>query len=306
MNLIVLTYANYRNSFVDEWEETVKRNGLNYKILGSGEKWEGHMSKLKAYSKELENINDEYLVILCDSFDLLFLSGSEEIIEKYNKLTPEHKIVFSYDNICPELSKGCSLEQLICHPEKKEYICAGFIMGIAKDLRKAHKEIITSDVDFRNDDQVAWSYYKSKHCDEIVLDTNWDICLTYNIIVLSATSLDNYIEFKDGRIYNEKNDNYPSAVHMPAQILYPSIRSEKIRNYLFKDRTPNKDYLNNLLKIINLQLIDLIILIALVLLFLIILFYYITRTKNKTVIYTLIFLGILGLTAYIVFLVTYG
>ena len=53
MNIIVLTYANYRNTFLDEWEQSVKKNGFSYKILGNGEKWNGHMTKLKAYAKEL-------------------------------------------------------------------------------------------------------------------------------------------------------------------------------------------------------------------------------------------------------------
>ena len=308
MNLIVLTYANYRNQFLDEWEKSVKRNGLTYKILGSGEKWDGHMTKLKAYAKELNVMNDNDLVILCDAFDLLFLADSQEIIDKYNKLTPEHKIVISSDTNCPDISASCSKEQLKCYKDTKNvnYVCAGFIMGLVKDLKKAHKEILILEKNFKNDDQIAWDYYRSKHCNEVVLDTNYNICLTYVMAVLSMESMDKFIKYENGRIYNSKFNNYPCVVHMPAHYLYPSVRSEKFRNYLFPERNPisHQEYFNQLLKFCKINLAEFICMIIFPVLFVLLFFVLVTKSA-LSILYTIIFFGIILLVTYIVLFCMY-
>ena len=85
-NLLIITFANHRNSFLDEWEESVKRQNLQYKILGNGVKWEGWATRTNIYLHYLETLNPDKIIILCDGFDLVFLANEDEIMEKYKKM----------------------------------------------------------------------------------------------------------------------------------------------------------------------------------------------------------------------------
>jgi len=309
-NLLVLTHATEKNHFVNEWEESVKKNGFEYRILGLGTKWNGFFDKINSYSEELNKIPRDTIVILCDSYDLLFIGGPDEIFEKYNKLTPEKKIVISCDKVCPSFNVSCNQELMKCFTNtksNKNFICSGFIIGPAYLLKKVHNYLIKeSNENFINDDQFVWGDYMSKHCDEIIIDTNFDICLTYTIFVLSHKSMDKFIKLENNRIYNTKYKNYPSVVHMPMQNLYPDIRSEKIRNYFFPERKPvdHLEYFNGVLKFVKISKGES----ACIIIFpiVIVLFFFILLTRSFiAILYTIIFFGIILLIAYLVFLSLY-
>ena len=179
MNSIVLTFANKRNQFLDEWEQSVKQLNIPYKILGIGTIWKGFKTKIIGYYEELKNINPEKIVILCDSYDLLFLEPLETILEKYNKITPEHKILIGCEPLCGK----DTCKQITCINDnindpsiitKRSFLNSGFVMGPASSLLEALNIVKEYD-----DDQIGYAAYINENCDKFVFDYSSSIILNY-------------------------------------------------------------------------------------------------------------------------------
>lgn len=254
MKLLVLTFANFRNQFLDEWEASLVKNNIDYKILGLGDEWEGFQSKTKYFCKEIteisnninNNVHDDYIIILCDSFDLFFNATNDEILKKYMNITNNKKILIGSESYC----KGnCYNKQNICfnntkttNEEKFPYINSGFIMGNLNMLSNACKYLIKSKI---NDDQIAWGYYRAFNCNKVILDYNSEMVLN-----LAYEDIDKYeLKYIDYRVFNVTKNNFPCAVHLPGQIrTFP--KGELIRNNIFPYRnTVNEENYNTLNKI---------------------------------------------------------
>jgi hypothetical protein len=75
-------------------------NGLPYKILGLGVKYEGFGTKVNLLKEELQRHTDdpEKIVLFADSHDVLINSGADEIIKTFKKF--KANIVFSAEGNC--------------------------------------------------------------------------------------------------------------------------------------------------------------------------------------------------------------
>lgn len=234
--LLILTYANKEDPFLDEWIESMIINNLKYKILGMGSKWEGFISKTKYFMNELNNImnnitkeeQEDLIIILCDSYDLFFQENEEFILDKYFKLSNYNKIIIGSESYC----KGnCYLNQNKCDitVNKYPYINSGFIIGPVNMLYDAYQQIKT--FTSTTDDQIAWGMYRAFNCDKVLLDYNSDLVLN-----MAFEDMNDYtLIFHDGKIFNKTKNNFPCAIHMAGQHrTYPN--GEIIRNYLFPGR----------------------------------------------------------------------
>jgi len=231
-DLLVLSYANYRDQFLDEFEMSLQNNNINYKILGMGEKWLGFISKTNGYSKALEELKEfpDKIVILSDAFDVLFFDDANTILEKYNKIAPG-KILIGGELFCANWC--CNGEQIKCSNFENLYINSGFIMGPVELLRNAYRWILESNI---KDDQKAWGTYRSINCDKMIMDSKFEII--YNIFDIKHI-IDAKWDSNKNRIINKKYNTYPSVIHLSGQSFVPFI-SEHFRNKIY----PNRDHIS--------------------------------------------------------------
>lgn len=248
LNLWVLTYANYRDQLVDEWEQSVVNNGYkNYKIIGNGEVWQGFINKINGYYNEIQNggYKNDDVIILCDCFDLLFLQGPDEILKRFNEKTNNgEKILTGAESIC--LPLVCNNNQTVCDRNLKgenqnqsedsnenrlKYLNSGFIMGKYNLIKAAYDEMYGM-ANKSKDDQYLWSRYRIMYCDLIVLDTDSSVVLNY----LNDQEIEIQNNENQKIIYNITNNNYPCVIHIYAQGFNPLKRSEYVRSELFPGR----------------------------------------------------------------------
>lgn len=234
--MLVVTIATKRNSFLSEWEYTLKKLGYRYAIIGLGEKWEGFQTKNKIMNRFLKQLNPEELIVFTDSFDLLFLQPPQVLLEKYNKICPNGELLIGHDPSC--VKESCD-ERYIkkCGFKDHTYLNTGFIMGKNKDVVKGYKHSVENNI---TDDQRGWGNYLYTHCPKVYIDINSEIVL--NLFPKGSVSNKTYkvirkdFEIKDNILYNKTNKNFPVAVHMPIQDFDFGKRSENIRNALIPNR----------------------------------------------------------------------
>lgn len=284
LDLLVISYSNYKDQFTEEFERSLNQNGIPYILAGYGEKWIDFRNRttkmfklLSYYSKVYPNL----LVICCDCNDLLFLQDKNEIIKRYYELTQEEKIVVIGEQFCsPGYSpvKECTQKTV---KKNKYYPNGGFIMGNIIKLIPLYEYLMT-----KVDDQIALGEYVSNHCDDFVIDYD-------NTLVLLDTSFPfgtkvNII-LKNGRLYDTISDKYPCAIHILGLSFNPKKRSEHYRNLLFTDRVPipKEKYDNMFKKRFKISKAEIIIIILLLLLLTTGIIYYFS--KKISLFYFLIF-----------------
>lgn len=245
--MIVLTVATPKNQFVEEFEYQLQKLGYKYKVLGEGVKWKGFETKIELYDEVLSNMNPEKIVIICDSYDLLFLEGPGVIMEKYDKIA-KGKVLIGLENISdlicrlssiciPRMIEKCKIENKYYSHFK--YINSGFIMGKAKDL----KEIFNFMKENKHkDDQLGLISWVSENCDRVVFDYHLDIIANLLPYKIFNVNDDIFFEIEDGKI--KVGESFPSVIHFPGQSMDFGYRSENLRNMLIPGRSskPRLEY----------------------------------------------------------------
>ena len=241
---VVLTIATHRNSYVQEYEDRLKDLGYSYKLLGMGQEWKGFEMKMELSCSELELLGDK-IVIMCDSYDLLFLQSPKKIMEKYHELA-EGKLLIGLENITdefcnfsticlPELLQKCKIKNPY-FPNFK-YPNAGFLMGPASILLDLYQFMKKNKF---KDDQYNLFMWCMENCEKCFFDYHFDIIFTYftetlinNKIKVQLTTNNNQ---KELIVSNNRNFVKPAVIHMPGHYLDLGVRSERIRNFYFPER----------------------------------------------------------------------
>ncbi len=81
----VIAFGTDKQAYYDLFIESCGRNNFEPVILGWGEKWIGYGKKLIAVREYIKNLPGKEVVIIVDAFDVIFLSGIDEIEYKFNK-----------------------------------------------------------------------------------------------------------------------------------------------------------------------------------------------------------------------------
>lgn len=234
----VLTLATDRNKYVDEFEMSLIRLGYNYKLLGMGQKWEGFHTKMGFIKNELIHLNPNQLVIICDSYDLVFLQPPNVISNLYHKLA-KNKVVIGLESIkdifckfidicIPETIEECKINNPY-YPDFK-YINAGFIMGKVKDILEIYTFMINNK--FKDDQKALFTWVK-QNCNKCYFDYHLDFVFNYMPEMFIEKKIK--VEYLKNKIKVNK-DSYPCAVHTPGQYLDLGLRTENLRNFLFPKR----------------------------------------------------------------------
>jgi len=227
----ILTVATDKNSYVDEWALSLEKFSFTenpsyfqksegfYKILGLGTKWKGFNTKMSEYLKELKTYEKNQIVVIVDSYDLLFLKDPRELLPLYNERA-DGKVVLGMESVC---GANCDTEFIkTCKTREGYFINSGFLMGPASILI----DIFSYALDHgEGHDQLGLARFVAKNCDLFYFD--YDHKFVYNWFA--------FTNYKESII-----------IHMPFQTLDLGFRRKHMSKEIFPDRTVSRNYMKDL------------------------------------------------------------
>ncbi len=244
---VVLTVATDRNQYVDEFCQSLENNGYIYKLLGLGEEWTGFEMKMKLYKQALSNLGDR-IVIVCDSYDILFIQNRKTILDKYHALAND-KIVIGLENIkesfcnfsticISDIVKKCN----IINKKFPGFLFpnSGFLMGPASKIQDIFQYM--REHKLKDDQYGLFKWVLDGNCSKCYFDTDLNFIFNYLSHTLPINSNEDVLINNNNKeiIIKNRNNLYetkPAAIHIPAHYIDFGIRSESIRNYIYPNRT---------------------------------------------------------------------
>lgn len=243
-NVRVLTIATHSSNYFEIMKESAKRQNINIKILGWGQKYDGHIFKprnILKYLKSLPKDNNDIIVFI-DGFDSIFVDNLESIVKKFTKmnvpiLVSEENRFFMFNIIASlRLLKNLSSCE---RNNKKNYINSGMYIGYRKPLMNLLSDILklSKILNVSQSDQMLMQKLCKKH--KLVTDSNNKIFYNIPNISIKETKL------------GMKNGKFVINNYTPSIISAPGNRDiSKILNFLkyennIKDFNEHKNYLIN-------------------------------------------------------------
>jgi hypothetical protein len=217
--LFVISVATENTAEFKRFERSLNIQEIEYKILGMNTKWQGGNmemgpgggQKINLLRNELMNWNKDLLtsktVLFTDSYDVIALTNSCEILTKYNSICDSNTVLFSAEKSC------WPLKQLdIFYPETdSEYKflnSGGFIGNAERILNLLEKKIENCE-----DDQLYYTkifLFDNKVdniMNKIMLDYSCEIFQTLN------DAFDDIDIVNKKRIFNKYTNTFPCLLH---------------------------------------------------------------------------------------------
>lgn len=202
MKTKIVTVATRPDPGLNMLISSMDRFGLDYVVLGQGQQWKGFGTKIIFLKEYLETISPEYThVIFVDAYDVIFLSGIEEIEKKYADNWPD-KIVFS-----AELNCWPCAELSVQYPPSDSiwrYLNSGSYTGSIADILGLLEAYPPT---FEMDDQLYFTNILLAQQLPIVLDTN---CVLFQT---TAFCYNKEYEADGGRLVNNLQGTRPVIIH---------------------------------------------------------------------------------------------
>ncbi len=165
----VISFANLNHVGLINLQKSIQP-GWKPVVIGSGEKWEGWITRMNAYKEFCANLPEKELVVLCDAYDVLCLRDSAGFSDIF--------ATFGTD-IVVGAESSCALN---CHSpvnwwehnnvpnnQPTRYFNGGLIAGLAGALAKMWQWIIEQKC---ADDQIGIGLYADQFVSTIHLDMN--------------------------------------------------------------------------------------------------------------------------------------
>jgi hypothetical protein len=219
--LFILSVATENTEEFKRFERSLNIQEIEYKILGMNTKWQGGNmemgpgggQKINLLRSELMNWNKELLrnkiVLFTDSYDVITLTNSTEILNKYNSICDNDTVLFSAEKNC------WPLKQLdIFYPETdSEYKflnSGGFIGNAERILNLLEKKIENCE-----DDQLYFTKIflfdnkidNNMNTNKIKLDYSCEIFQTLN------GAFDDIDIVNKKRVFNKYTNTFPCLLH---------------------------------------------------------------------------------------------
>ena len=226
---LVLAYCTGKLGYFDLFTASCERHGIEPVLLGWGEKWIGSGQKLLAIRDFLTEIDKDEIVISVDPYDIVFLAGLEEIVEKFKNCNSEF--------VCSALRLDGFLKTVyniefnrtgLRTPSNRNgynYLnagawisYAGYVVKLVNDL-EAKYNLDSGDIDQLF---LTSAYIKMRRG----LKLDCECQLFQNIIFRNFLSRKpdlRDISFCNQRIRNQRTGSYPSILHISANTLIGDI-----------------------------------------------------------------------------------
>lgn len=182
--------------YVNALKASCKYYGLDLVTLII-EDYVSHRQKTQRLYEHLQTAEPDELIFFTDGYDVIFTAGEEEIIRKYNKLSPAGKILMSADMFCvPDKSRAKHFRKT---KYGYNYICSGGFIGMVNEIKSTIdviNELIEAynsekNIEYEWCDQYEWTQAIVNRKIDIVLDRNCEIFQT----LTSPKSVQNLYDF---------------------------------------------------------------------------------------------------------------
>ena len=226
------TVATKQHDGLDRLKQSAEYYGIDLNVIGLDSSWTdgdvgrlehpGGGQKINILKKELQKLDDDDLILFVDGYDVIFLTGTEEIEQKWNNLTidPLVKVIFGSEKaIWPDPSIADKFPE---SESEYRFLNSGNFMGKVKDLKKITEEEISDS----GDDQL---YYQHKF-----LSKKYGIQLDYKAEIFQCIAgctdwpnIKDELAIKKDRITNVPHSTEPCVFHGNGS------KSEKIKHNWF-------------------------------------------------------------------------
>lgn len=217
----------------EAFKASLRRFGVEPRILGWREHWGGLMTKPRRFREYLrKGQNEGDVLILADAWDVIFAAHPDEIGEKWSQSAGP--IVFNAERNCfprgdlaPTFDK-VAFAKGATSPWK--YLNSGFMVGRPKDILTLLESMNLDEIPddhqlpdrswFNPNDQEHFTLAFLKQPVPMALDYNADLCMTGH-----GTTVDQ-LDFSQPRIKQNITGTYPMAFHFNGDaknVLQPAV-----------------------------------------------------------------------------------
>lgn len=181
------------------------RYGIVPQVLGMDQPFKGLFDKIRLMREQLDRLGDDELVVMTDSYDLVFQKGSREIIHGF--LLYNKPIVFSAQRGEGYLS--FSNQSLPATPQPLyRSLNGGFLVARVNAARIMFDEAEKSEFRHRafDDQELYYSWYAKNHSKAVV---------DYRNVLVVSTNLtaEEDLGYRNGLVYNTHTGAVPCAIH---------------------------------------------------------------------------------------------
>ncbi len=225
----VIAYATEKQAYFNLFMESCRRFGIEPKILGWGEKWEGSCKKLVSICEYVRKLPKDEMVLSVDPFDVIFFTGLEEIESKFRKLDIPFLCgalkLRSFNAKVYEYEFNRTSTPSSENPGGYNFLNAGTWIstaGYASSLLSKLAEcgqLQGCDMD----QEIFTALYLA---DRKVMDIDWQCRLFQNILFTNFITRKpdlRDISFSGGRIINLTNGSMPSVLHASGNVRMKEI-----------------------------------------------------------------------------------
>jgi len=188
-------------------------HGIPIDVIGGGRPYPYHGAKIQYLLEYLEAVSDDEAVMFVDGYDVVFLSGPEEIDAKFEAFG--HPFVVSAEQNC-NVDGGLRvrLATWLDYPKGLKpyrFINTGTFVGRAGYMRALLQAL---DVQPTDCEQTLMNRYFTRHRDAIALDYRQQIFTC----TAGRTGLEEEdYEFAGGRLRNRITGSLPCVLHCPGK-----------------------------------------------------------------------------------------
>lgn len=212
----IVSFANnYHISGFVNFKNSLKKFKWKYQLIGKNEKWEGWITRIKAYLEFTKKSNKNDLLVLLDAYDVICLKDASDFENKFNQL--KIKYVFGCEQECAE-SISCKKPH---NWQKKHQIYdyfpnGGCIIARSKHIFELYDWCIKNN--HTKDDQMALGHFMDAFPNDVYLDI-------HSTFVFNDTFGKRAIieVVHDKKFYIKNAIDQPYFIHFPGLMISSSI-----------------------------------------------------------------------------------
>ena len=225
----VIAYGTEKQAYFNLFMESCHRFGIEPVILGWGDTWVGTSQKLYAICDYIKDLPDDEIVLSVDPFDVIFLSGLDEVEAKFRqtgasflcgalKLQFFNALVYDHEfNRTPWPTPST--------PTGYNYLNAGTWISTAGYAYRLLKDLIdTGQFVFNDIDQEIFTALYIWDSDRV--DIDWKCQVFYNLLFsdfLTRRPDLTDLQYRDGRIRNRATGSIPPVLHASGNVIMKEI-----------------------------------------------------------------------------------
>ena len=225
----VIAYGTNKQAYFDLFMASCERHGISPVLLGWGTKWVGFGHKTTETRDYIEDLPDDEVVLSVDPFDVVFLSGIDEIEEKFRR--------GSTPFACGALKLGPLLRRVYGrefnysgkpmprNPTGYDYLNSGTWISTAGYARRLIDRLVDEfDMGPTDMDQeILTSLYIH---DRSVVELDWRCDIFHNLLFKNFITRQpdlKDLEFRNGRVFNIATGTAPCLLHASGNALMEGI-----------------------------------------------------------------------------------